>query len=286
MKSAIKLISKELQSLDQGDSQAQQLKRKGNSLYVNGQVMLLSSSKNRFEFEVDDEFKDYQITVMVTDSVEWTCGCKAKGPCEHSVASLYRLLEEQTRAEATRPESGKAYSREGMIKRVILERRQRSMEANYQLESGPSIYGEHILDNEKGARYNILLHNLDKETGYCSCSDYQTNKLGTCKHLMFVYRQIKETRVLKKLSPEFPFVDIFPDPLNDYKPAWFYEGALPAAAIGVLKKYFDEKRQIQMDSPEVFLGFAQECMNIKQIRLRPLVQPFSRNSFSGLKGAW
>jgi len=86
MDSAITLIKKELHLLDKGDAQFQQIKRKGNSLYINGQILLLSLSRSRYEFAADDEFEDYQVTVMANESVGWSCSCKAKGPSLHLVA--------------------------------------------------------------------------------------------------------------------------------------------------------------------------------------------------------
>ncbi len=131
MDKTIALIRKELKKMELGSDDLRQSMRKGNILYVNGQVLLLSTSKVRFEFAVDDEFEDHQVTIFADEEIGFACTCKAREYCHHSVGSLLRLMEELLRDENSKPLSGKAYSRAGMIRRVIQERRQITQPINW-----------------------------------------------------------------------------------------------------------------------------------------------------------
>lgn len=78
---------------------------------------------------------------------------------------------------------GKAYTREGMMKRVLEERKTKAEDADYKIKFADNIYGEHILTNEKGVQYKITLRDFENETGYIDNPDLKTNKLGTTKHI-------------------------------------------------------------------------------------------------------
>lgn len=41
---------------------------------------------------------------------------------------------------------------------------------------GDNVYGVHELVNEKDQRYFLTFRDFEKETGHCSCRDFQTNK--------------------------------------------------------------------------------------------------------------
>src|SRR5699024_1774857 len=115
------------------------------------------------------------------------CSCKSKTWCSHRIASLLEIDEIIDHPLDDHPEEGKSYSREGMIERVLNERKLKAKKANYHLQYSDNPYGEHLLTNEKDIQYKITFRDFEKEEGYCSCRDFQKNKLGTCKHLMYAF---------------------------------------------------------------------------------------------------
>lgn len=95
----------------------------------------------------------------------------------------------------------KKYARQGMIKRVLAERRQKADKAEYRIKWADNIYGDHILTNERGVKYKVFLRDFENETGYSDSMDAKLNKPGTTKHIMFAFRQLKENKALyKRLS--------------------------------------------------------------------------------------
>ncbi|RLD65175.1 MAG: helicase, partial [Bacteroidetes bacterium] len=176
---------------------------------------------------------------------------------------------------------GKEYTHEGMIKRVLGERQEKAKKAEYKIEQSDNIYGEHILYNEKGIEYKLTFYNFNKEHGHCSCPDYATNKLGTCKHLMYAFKYVKA----KKRTPEYyqhpyPFVEIFLHPLKNYKISWFYPGKPDEGIAQLLQKYFGNDSTLSDHKIIDFLGFMNESLEYKQIMIRPGVQDIVEKAFN------
>jgi len=171
--------------------------------------------------------------------------------------------------------SGKVYTREGMIKRVLAERRERAARAQYTLVPAGNIYGEHLLITPQKATYKITFRDFEKKTGYCSCSDFATNKLGTCKHLMYAFEHFK----VKKTLPPYPFIEIFLDPLNDYRITWYYPHALPGPVQALIRLYFGRERHIPPQRTLMFLGFVKEAAKYGEILVRPEVLDKTEREF-------
>lgn len=173
-------------------------------------------------------------------------------------------MDRQFQQAAHSNEEGKAYTREGMIKRVLAERRERAARAQYKLIPDENTHGEHRLITPQGASYKITFRDFEKKTGYCNCSDYATNKLGTCKHLMYAFDHFEE----KNRRAPYPFVEIFLDPLQDYLITWYYPHPLPQPAEALLRLYFGPERHIPAQRTMMFFGFVKEAAKHKQILVR------------------
>ncbi|OQX98906.1 MAG: hypothetical protein B6I20_10515 [Bacteroidetes bacterium 4572_117] len=276
----IDLLKTELKNIRSTEHVSNLVFRKGSSLFINGQSQMLTQSKQLFEFSVDDEFGDYRVAISIDENLETKCNCKSDELCQHKIAALMQLHEELSRSNSEPKATGKEYTREGMIKRVIAEREEKAKKAEYRIEQSDNIYGEHILYNEKSVEYKITFYNFSKEHGYCSCPDYATNKLGTCKHLMYAFRYFKE----QKRTPEFykheyPFVEIFLHPFKDYRISWFYPGKLDDKLNRLIFKHFGKESILPDDKVLDFLGFMNESQEHKQILIRPGVQELVEKAY-------
>ena len=276
------LLKQELNEIRKGNKASSLVYKKGSSLYMNGQSQMLTQSKHLFEFSVDDEFDDYRVKVSINGKLETKCKCKSDDYCQHKIASLMQMHEELSRNNSEPKAIGKEYTREGMIKRVIGEREDRAKKAEYKIEFADNIYGEHILKNEKSVDYKITFYNFKKEHGYCSCPDYASNKLGTCKHLMYAFKYVKSiNRTNKNYNHSYPFVEIFLHPLKDYKISWFYSGEINDNNIKqLLFKYFGNETTLQDDKVLDFLGFINESKEFKQIMIRPGVEDVIEKAYN------
>jgi superfamily II DNA/RNA helicase len=246
--------------------------RQGNILYLNGQCKKLSEAEKHFEFSVDDKHGDFFVQIDFNDGLVASCSCKSAQLCRHQIASCLQLRDMLKVNQPTIPGSGIKYSREGMIKRVIDERRLKAKAAKYSLEFADNIYGEHLLTNEKGREYHITFRDLKRKHGYCSCPDYRTNKLGTCKHLIFAFDKIADKKVFSDQQlPDYPFIEIFLNPFREYKISWFHPEKPSGEVAELLYRYFGNKNFIEDEQAESFAGFINNASKYKQILIRPEV---------------
>ena len=169
-------------------------------------------------------------------------------------------------------ETGIKYTRLGMRDRVYQERVAKAENAEYTINLADNIYGEHQLTNEKGKSFKVTLRDFINKTGYIDNVDLKTNKLGTTKHILFLYNYFTENPgKLKRLKKTYPFIEIYTDGLNDYKISWFFPEKLTDDEERLLNKYFAGKSYIEHEQTAHFFAFIQQSIDFKRIKIRPEV---------------
>jgi SNF2 family DNA or RNA helicase len=178
----------------------------------------------------------------------------------------------------------KKYSREGMIQRVLEERRMKSEKAQYKIEWAGNIYGDHILTNESGAKYTVFLRDFEGETGYSDSADAAYNKLGTTKHIMFAFNKIKaDKKLYDTLDKQFPFIEIYCDPLNEYKISYYFPGELATDEQKLIARFFKAgKHFIEASKVKSFLQFINEADEYKTFCIRPEVREMVERCYDDL----
>lgn len=269
------IIKSTLQSLRKSEAISSEIFAQAQQLYLNEGCLLLAQSKDQFDFFVEDEKgvgKEVQVQ-LTEESIFPVQRNQQKEWDLYSIAALFELMEKGRQLDTSEVASGRKYTRKGMIRRVMAERLQRAQEAEYQMEWADNIFGEHILINEKGVEYRLTLRDFDNETGYVDSIDWRTNKLGTTKHLMFAFKKIKEdARLMESLDKEYPFVEVYLNPLNQYKITWFYPHELDPDVKKLLRKYFGDAHVLPEEKLMGFLHFIQEASDYDQIVVRPEVR--------------
>jgi hypothetical protein len=79
-------------------------------------------------------------------------------------------------------------------------RRQFGREQAFVLENrgGQPFFSEFRVGNPQSkASYRVAIRGLNAGDNYCSCPDYATNELGTCKHIEFVLARLEKKRGAK-----------------------------------------------------------------------------------------
>ena len=267
----------------------------GEIIFNNNDCQVLSQSAVRFELIVDftesRNSKECSLNIVDEDIIPSTEG--EDGGWNHvSYACLLEVENELRFLDPREPIEHKKYTREGMIKRVMLERRQKADKAKYRIKWASNIYGDHILTNENGVKYKIFLRDFENETGYSDSMDSRLNKLGTTKHIMFAFQQLKEDKVLySRLNKSCPFIEVFCDPLNDYKITWFYPDPLPLQEQVLVSRYFKNARFVEDDQIKKFLGFLDESVSFPKIHIRPEVREkmelvFEKDLLENLHAKW
>lgn len=248
----------------------------GEIIFNNGACQILSQSPVKYELIVSDETSnettEYSLNIEEDGTIIPHDEKEACGWSRNSFACLLQVESEFHFLDAKEHTEHKKYTREGMVKRVLKERRQKAEKAEYRIKWADNIYGDHILTNENGVKYKVFLRDFEKETGYSNSQDSKINKLGTTKHIMFAFRVLKENKQLyKRLNKTYPFVEIFCDPLNDYKISWHYPHQLPLEAQLLISRYFKNNHFIEDSDVISFLGFIEEAAESNFFRIRPEV---------------
>ncbi|MBU2553468.1 MAG: DEAD/DEAH box helicase [Bacteroidetes bacterium] len=248
----------------------------GEIIFNNDQCQILSQSATRYEFVIDDPAKS-EATECCFDCLEDgrfvpSIDKEVKEWDRISYACLLQLENEMHLLSPKQHMEHKKYTRRGMIKRVLNERRQKADKANYRIKWANNIYGDHVLTNEKGIRYSVFLRDFTSETGYSNSMDSRLNKLGTTKHIMFAFSTLKENKNLfDSLDKTFPFVELYCDPLNDYKISWYYPHQLAIDEQLLLSRFFKNSHFIEDEKATELLTFIEEARNIPHIHIRPEV---------------
>ncbi|MEE9372863.1 MAG: SNF2-related protein [Saprospiraceae bacterium] len=192
------------------------------------------------------------------------------------------LLHLRDKLKGRNPEefAGIRYSHQGMIDRVMIERRIKAEKAEYKVTYSDNIFGEHTLYNENGVKYLVTLRDFENETGYVDSIDWKYNKLGTTKHIMYVFGDLKSNlRLYKKLDKTYPFIEIYTDPSNDYKITWHYPHEMDKEADELIKKYFKGKPHIESDQLRSFSQFIVEAGALSQFKIRAEVMDAIETAF-------
>lgn len=256
----------------------------GEIIFNNGACQILSQSPVKYELIVSSEITDttteYALIIEDNGNMLPRVGKETGGWDKNSYACLLQVESELHLLDPKEHVEHKKYSREGMVQRVLKERQQKADNAEYHVQWADNIYGDHILTNEKGIKYKVFLRDFENETGYSDSMDSMLNKLGTTKHIMFAFSKLKENnRLYKKLDKTYPFIEIFCDPLNDYKITWHYPHQLPLEENLLISRYFKKSHFIQNDEITSFLGFIEETANRKIINIRPEVNKKLESAF-------
>ncbi len=238
------------------------------SFYNLDACTLLMQSSDAVQVAVGNEEEEKVISLRNTgSSIEPVEKNKVVDWNEFSFAALLAYRERKDWLKVNLP--GQKYTRTGMKKRVLEERRKKALKAAYRVALADNIYGEHTLYNEKGVAYKVTLRDFEREIGYIDNIDWRANKLGTTKHIMFLFNYFKEhPKKVKKLKRDYPFVEIYLDPLNDYRITWYYPGELPADARKLIRKYFGRRQYLEDDKMAVFAGFLSEAYRVPEIKVR------------------
>ncbi len=138
------------------------------------------------------------ITMSATHRDRLVFNCTAcDATCEHIGAAVSLVLEEKMALGLAAPpedrEALETLSEEELVQRAIAERQERAEKERMTLRStDPSTpWTEYTITNpESGKTYRLALRGLERGQSFCSCPDFRTNTLGTCKHLLHALEKL------------------------------------------------------------------------------------------------
>ncbi len=252
---------------------------RGQKIYEYGAYICTDADleQGRFVYTVDGTYGDYTTSISLDNSeIDYSCSCPYSGPgCKHVVAVMLDILDrlqdwQKTPVQEETLLDKRYLSPEEIKDKALEDRRNRAKKEKFTFIPGEMIKGDHILENVHGRQYIVTLHDPGQGLGHCSCPDYNTNQLGTCKHLMALADHLMTQKDLDQASKEnFPFIDVYWDSV-DTAPRMFYE--LPEQEIAdlkpVLDKYFDADGRYRFSDLARMLEFLSAVDGYKQVLVR------------------
>ncbi len=251
---------------------------RGESLFLLGNYTLIDIDEESefYRYTFDGNYGEYRVTVSLQDAgasraggtktaeenggksrttartapVSATCTCPfPRNGCKHVVAACLDIERRLSRAKGvaettTRNEILSAeYMTPEEIREAALEaRRERASREGFTLRLGETYKGAHSVVTPAGKSYTVTFYDPVGGIGHCTCPDFATNHLETCKHLLFAHRELLQRKDLEDRAREetFPFVHIIWN-ARQQKPACYYERVEDEELRAELAELFNEK---------------------------------------------
>jgi hypothetical protein len=222
---------------------------RGEALFSLGNYSLESNDpgKQKYGYTFDGNYGDYTVAVTVREEqVKATCSCPyPHGGCKHIVAACLDIAHRQKRGPdpVDNRNDDNEYLTPEEIRNLALESRsERAKKEEFALTRGETYKGTHVVKTKKGASYLVTVYSPKDGIGHCTCPDYSTNHLETCKHLLFVCGKLRKSKgFLTQVEKEvFPFVHITWSSRHN-SPSCYYEEARNPETLASLQAIFNEK---------------------------------------------
>jgi superfamily II DNA or RNA helicase len=121
------------------------------------------------------------------------CCDQCETACDHVGAAFSLILEEKTALGLAAPPPERkpvaSLAEEDLVAQALADRAQRAREEKMTvLAAEPAQpWTDYTVTNKlSGKTYRVALRGLEAGDSYCSCPDFRTNTLGTCKHILKV----------------------------------------------------------------------------------------------------
>jgi superfamily II DNA or RNA helicase len=233
-------------------------------------VTALDRSDEGIWAEVEDAETEDKLQVEITAAPEGVllagCGCRlgasrspeGDGFCVHVLAALFAysrgLDEDQPLADAVQAalEERIAKARAEVRVQPLSEAAEAS---GFGAWSARSIQSTTHFPTE----YRVHIRSLTRRANHCTCPDFATNQLGTCKHIEAVQHRIAKRPDyprLRELPP--PTAYVYLDWEGDDAPAIrLHRGAETAVDLNsILDEHFEPSGRFRLRVPDDFLRFA------------------------------
>jgi hypothetical protein len=150
------------------------------------------------DFDVADDVV-VTITVMASERnrLNWNCTV-CEQTCQHVGAAFSLILEDKyTLGLSDAPIHDlplEHLGEEQLVQRAIAERAERAKQEKFRLKSADAnkAWTDYVVTSaSSGKSYRLALRGEERGESYCSCPDFRTNTLGTCKHILYALDRVK-----------------------------------------------------------------------------------------------
>lgn len=223
-------------------------------------VVAVDQDQARLWAQVEDEVLEEpcMIEIVATDdTLLLACDCRDGAEiCRHMVAALYAYADQKESA-------GQLFS---AADTAIRDRIQRGRtEVRVEHLSGQPWFGDWQAETIASAthfprRYKVAIRSLKHRANLCTCPDFLTNQLGTCKHIEAVLHKIgkrKDFRKIKNLPAPLSYVYLAWDVDEAPQLQLHRSGSLTPELQDLLDGYFDAAGRFSGRLPDDFFRFSE-----------------------------
>jgi len=125
--------------------------------------------------------------------------------CEHIGAAVSLILEEKSLIGLAEPAPEEIpfelLDEQQLLQLAVSERQSRATTEKFRLKAADHSrpWTDYIVTSAgSGKSYRVALRGEERGISYCSCPDFRTNTLGTCKHIMYALDRVKSKFTAKQ----------------------------------------------------------------------------------------
>lgn len=133
-----------------------------------------------------------------------------EGTCDHIAAALSMVLEDKITLGLSAPpdpsEPLENLTEEELLRRAIHEREERASQEKMIVKSADNStpWADYtITSRSSGKSYRVSVRGFESGQSYCTCPDFRTNHLGTCKHVLHTQSKIRKRFSKKQLAKPY-----------------------------------------------------------------------------------
>jgi len=234
-------------------------------------VMDIDHDRDILWGQVEGEDADIPESVTIRSSegtLSFNCECSevfANGVCRHVVAVLCKYADQYGETDKL------LTATDGAIKDRI--KRGRSEVEVVCQGSKDFWFGNWTAESLGGAshyskKYRVTIRSLQQRANFCTCPDFATNQLGTCKHIEAVLHKISkhpQFEIFQKEPAPFPYVYLSWD-IDDAPQIILHRPAeMTAEQHDTLGSYFSTSGTFNGRLPEDFFQFMDKADNLRDI---------------------
>ena len=237
---------------------------------IDSRVTALDRQETGLWAEVEDAATGDKLQVEIRaeadGSLRPVCACSDSvpddaNPCIHAIAALFSYAREEGGGKNQNPLDDAAQA-------AIAERRAKAraeVKVEAQSDSARDTgYGRWLARSVQSSthfpsEYRIHIRDLERRANYCSCPDFATNELGTCKHIEAVLHRLRKRGDFKHLLTQTPpLASVYLDWEAKTAPVIRLQaGAASDAGLDqILAEHFDADGRFRLRIPDDFLRFA------------------------------
>ena len=162
-----------------------------------------------YRVRVDDAIVTLTLQSGRNQQLQLNCD-QCEVTCEHLGAALAHLLDaKSTMGLAAPPDETvplENLTEQELVHRALAEREKRAIEEPMTVRSTnkDTPWTDYLVTSEgSGKTYRVALRGCHAGQSYCSCPDFRTNHLGTCKHILHTLHKLPKRFEAKQLNKPY-----------------------------------------------------------------------------------